>query len=283
MVAAVLAALLLPAGAGAQTRTQTWQPGEPVTGQPGGSSGRTSGRTGNQSPFGPQEPPAAPAEPSFPRTTPAIVDMMDRINRFWTEVFTDCGWPAFDPAGTEPISVAAMVADDSTGGHFGLSRRSAFYVASWQPWPVNFLEVILVNDANLYADLPGSIPNLDPGHFAEITLAHEVGHRVQDLRGTMVPSFPPGLATPDTRRREELEADAFAGAYLHWLEANGELPLGMITAGNISRQLKGDDRTGTPRNSLATHGAGHERGAAFMTGVALGLPDDFCATSIALR
>src|SRR5579863_9030508 len=75
---AVLAALLVSAPAsfgqaagapnhsnGSTTRTQTIQPGEPYTNAPGGNPGRTTGRTGNQSPFGNQPPaPPAPANPA---------------------------------------------------------------------------------------------------------------------------------------------------------------------------------------------------------------------------
>jgi len=50
---------------GNPTRTQTIQVGEPYTTAPGGNPGRTTGRTGNQSPFG-QNPPAAPPPPSKP-------------------------------------------------------------------------------------------------------------------------------------------------------------------------------------------------------------------------
>jgi len=124
---------------------------------------------------------------------------------------------------------------------------------------------------------------LDHAHVAEVILAHEIGHRVQELLGTSVPPPPFGGMTPETKRREELDADAFAGAYIDWLAGNGQLSLGMIRAGELSRKYSGDDYSNTPRNSLSTHGTSHERMAAFMTGVQLGLPDDFCRTGIAVR
>jgi hypothetical protein len=53
---------------GNTTRTQTIQPGEPNTTDPGGNPGRTTGRTGNQSPFSNNSgnSPAAATQPANP-------------------------------------------------------------------------------------------------------------------------------------------------------------------------------------------------------------------------
>lgn len=81
---AALAALLIWNGAlfgqatgapnhstGNTTRTQTIQVGEPSTNHPGGNPGRTTGRTGNQSPFGNNPPVAPPSPTNPPNTSPA--------------------------------------------------------------------------------------------------------------------------------------------------------------------------------------------------------------------
>jgi hypothetical protein len=54
---------------GNTTRTQTIHVGEPNTTHPGGNPGRTTGRTGNQSPFG-NNPPATPPAPNPNPTSP---------------------------------------------------------------------------------------------------------------------------------------------------------------------------------------------------------------------
>jgi hypothetical protein len=80
-VGAVIAAILAvvhpdPAVAG-NTRTQTYQPGEPYTGQPGGAPGRTSGRTGTQTPSG--LPPAPGGSPATPARLPAPYDRLSYV------------------------------------------------------------------------------------------------------------------------------------------------------------------------------------------------------------
>lgn len=196
-----------------------------------------------------------------------IVDMMDRINRYWTTTFSRCGWPSYVPPRTEQLTVRFLTNNPVFRG------RSAFYVPSSDAsWPPNLREVLYVNDANLYSDRD-RYSVLAPGAYvAEITLAHESGHRVQDLRGTM------GVRL---RQTEELEADFFAGTYVEWLNLNGNLPAGMITAGNLSRRAAGD-RPGTPATHPQSHGTGLQRGNAFMRGVTQGLPAGFCANSLGI-
>ncbi|MGE3933471.1 MAG: hypothetical protein AB7F67_09470, partial [Rhodospirillaceae bacterium] len=57
-----------------RTRTQSIHEGEPWTNHPGGNPGRTTGRTGNQSPFGPQQQPLQPQQQG-PLADPAIVSV----------------------------------------------------------------------------------------------------------------------------------------------------------------------------------------------------------------
>jgi hypothetical protein len=198
-----------------------------------------------------------------------IVDMMDRINRYWTAPFLRCGWPPYIPPRTEQLTARFLTNNP------GLRGRSAFYVPSSDAsWPLNLREVLYVNDANLYRDRD-RYPVLAPGAYvAEITLAHEVGHRVQDLRHTI------GLGIR-LRQAEELEADFFAGTYVQWLNQTDNLPPGMITAGNLSRRAAGDP-PGTPAAHPQSHGSPLQRGNAFMRGVTLGLPAAFCANSLGI-
>ncbi|MGE0744050.1 MAG: hypothetical protein AB7K86_02335 [Rhodospirillales bacterium] len=61
----------VPGSGLAQTRTQSIHQGEPWTNHPGGNPGRTTGRTGNQSPFGPQQPQQPQQQPAWPWQAPA--------------------------------------------------------------------------------------------------------------------------------------------------------------------------------------------------------------------
>ena len=74
MIALAIALALTPSVSGlahAQTRTQSIHQGEPWTNHPGGNPGRTTGRTGNQSPFGPQQPQQPQQQPAWPWQAPA--------------------------------------------------------------------------------------------------------------------------------------------------------------------------------------------------------------------
>ncbi len=174
---------------------------------------------------------------------------MARINEFWTEVFRDCGWPAYRPPNLRILSEREIFRlTHWFAQRYNAADRSAFYVFSHQNPPLLTPATLYVNEANTYTSRhdPYQVA-APPAYVAEITLAHETGHRVQDLRGTSIGG---GGATPETRRREEMEADAFAGAYLHWLQQHDRMPIGMITAGNISRRGKGRGGLGIRRNSV---------------------------------
>jgi hypothetical protein len=177
--------------------------------------------------------------------------LVSRIHQFWREAFATCGWDFDD---RYPYGQSAR-------------NRSAFYIFSHQhPPPPEVSGALYYNPTVLYADVH---PVTARGVYtSEITLAHEIGHRVQDLLGT---------AAGRWRQATELEADFFAGAYVNWLAARGEAEPGLITAGNVSRRMKGD-APGTPWNHPQSHGSGIQRGTAFMDGVSNGLPVDFCAT-----
>jgi predicted metalloprotease len=196
-----------------------------------------------------------------------VHEMMERINRYWSEAFARCGWPPYAPPPTQQLT-ARFLANNP-----GFRGRSALYVPAGDPqWPPNLRETLYVNDANLYRDRDRYAVLAPGGYVAEITLAHEIGHRVQDLRGTL---------HIRTHRAEELEADFFAGTYVDWLNRNNMLPAGMITAGNLSRRAAGDP-PGVPVPPGQAHGSGLQRGNAFLAGVVDGLPPAFCADGLGI-
>jgi predicted metalloprotease len=114
-----------------------------------------------------------------------------------------------------------------------------------------------------------------PGDFAAAyVIAHEVGHHVQKLIGTLRPG-------PDNEQsvRTELQADCFAGVWAHTAEQAGVLEPGDIDeALNAAAQI-GDDNIqkrmqGRVVPESFTHGTAEQRSRWFKRGFDTGNPDD---------
>jgi predicted metalloprotease len=99
-----------------------------------------------------------------------------------------------------------------------------------------------------------------------VTLAHEIGHSVQDQTGR--------LGHELTRKDAELQADMLAGVAARCLDASGALGTGDLGAAAWGRYVKGDPST-TPAFSRQAHGTPTERVDSFMQGYLRGLPPGF--------
>jgi uncharacterized protein len=120
-----------------------------------------------------------------------------------------------------------------------------------------------------------------PGDFARAyVIAHEVGHHVQKLLGTMdqFDSLNSRIAKPDNEQQVklELQADFYAGFWAHYAEKNYRiLEKGDIEEALNAASMIGDDRlqreaTGRVRPDTFTHGSSEQRMRWFRRGLETG-------------
>jgi predicted metalloprotease len=150
-------------------------------------------------------------------------------------------------------------------------------------------------DAGVYVDLSFYDTLRDrygaPGDFAEAyVLAHEIGHHVQNLTGTMAEVRRAQQARPDTANAWsvalELQADCYAGVWAAAAEARGIMEHGDLEEGLTAAAAVGDDRLvgragRIPNQETFTHGSSAQRTQWFRTGFETGDPSA-CDTVAAL-
>jgi predicted metalloprotease len=122
-----------------------------------------------------------------------------------------------------------------------------------------------------------------PGDFAAAyVIAHEVGHHVQNLLGTME-KFDARAAQSDARSRNalsvrlELQADCYAGVWGAYARKRGLIDANDIDAGIRAAEAVGDDRIqrrtqGVVVPDAFTHGTAEQRSRWFKTGLQSGDP-----------
>ena len=121
-----------------------------------------------------------------------------------------------------------------------------------------------------------------PGDFAQAyVVAHEVGHHIQNLMGTMQKVQGMQQRSPEKQSnllsvRLELQADCYAGVWAHHSQkARGWLDKGDIEAGLNAASQIGDDKMmkrsqGVVVPDAFTHGSGQQRTYWFGTGMKTG-------------
>jgi uncharacterized protein len=120
-----------------------------------------------------------------------------------------------------------------------------------------------------------------PGDFAEAyVVAHEVGHHVQDLLGTMdrVNQAQRGLSGGQANQlsvRLELQADFLAGVWAHYAQKKGILEVGDIEEALGAASAVGDDRLQREAQGYVvpdsfTHGTSEQRIRWFRKGLETG-------------
>ena len=126
------------------------------------------------------------------------------------------------------------------------------------------------------------------GDFAEAyVVAHEYGHHVQDLLGTLARAQSSSTGPTSPSVRVELQADCFAGVWAHYAatveDANGQVFISDLTEQDIKIAIDaasavGDDRIqqqtqGRVDEESWTHGSAEDRVRWFLTGYDQGQVD----------
>jgi uncharacterized protein len=201
-----------------------------------------------------------------------IVASVNSIQQFWTAEFDRRGG-RYETAQTTLFAQATQ-----TGCGAASSQVGPFYCP---------------RDQSIYIDL-GFFDQLSSrfgargGPFAEsYVLAHEYGHHVQNLLGTM--QRVGNQQGPESGSvRLELQADCYAGVWANTVFEQGQLEEGDVEEAIAASGAVGDDRlqrraTGSVNPDSFTHGSSEQRARWFNTGLERGEPGDcdtFAAESL---
>jgi predicted metalloprotease len=217
--------------------------------------------------------PSGQSAPSGKSTlSPEMKDFLTRVlgstEETWGEIFQK------NRASYTPTTMVAYTSGTQTACGFGQAAMGPFYCP---------------NDKKIYID-PTFFNELSrrfgaPGDFAmAYVIAHEVGHHIQDLEGTLNEAHNAQARSSEAEGnavqvKVELQADCYAGVWAaNARDAQGKiLEPGDVEEGMRAAEAIGDDTLqrqtqGTIVPESFTHGTSAQRVAALRTGLQTGNP-----------
>jgi hypothetical protein len=212
------------------------------------------------------QPASAPAGQSTldPNTRDVLTRVLGSTERRWTELFARAG------AQYKPTTMVAYSNSDQSGCGAAQAAMGPFYCPT---------------DQSIYID-PVFFTELSqrfgaPGDFAmAYVIAHEVGHHVQNLQGTLDRAQQSQASASRTQGNQiqvgiELQADCYAGVWAandKNLMEPGDLEEGMRAAEAIGDDTLQKQSQGRVRPESFTHGSAAQRMAALRRGLETGDP-----------
>lgn len=198
-----------------------------------------------------------------------VVAVVDSVQNYWTTAFANSG-KSYQRAQTVlftgSTSTACGPATTDVGPFYCPGDRTVYLdLGFWQELRSQF--------------------GAKGGPFAQAyVIAHEYGHHIQDLQGTLGRAQQNAQGPTGGSVRTELQADCYAGIWAHWAtstkDANGHPFIDALSEQNIADALNaasavGDDRIqqetqGKVTPETWTHGSAAERQKWFTTGYQTG-------------
>ena len=199
--------------------------------------------------------------------------VLGSTERVWGKVFADAGQTY------QPTTLVFYTQNGMSGCGAAQSAMGPFYCP-------NDAKVYL--DTDFYNELRQRFGA--PGDFAQAyVIAHEVGHHIQDLEGTLKKSHDFQSRASEAQGnamqvKVELQADCYAGV---WGRLTGLMEAGDVEEGLKAAQAIGDDTLQrnagrTPMPDSFTHGSSQQRMSWLKKGLTTGDPaqcDTFSAAS----